>query len=144
MPKFLETILNQCLDILESDSGSILLLDKSKRDIVVRVARGSNSQSILGQRVRLGEGISGLVALQKEPLLVEDVRIDEQINELCRTNNYKTHSFLSVPIIYQGNLLGVLNVTEKNDGVPFSVKELSYICSVTSCAAQSIEYMRAI
>ena len=141
MQKFLETILNQCLNILESDAGSILLLDKSKRDIVVRVARGNNSQSILGQRVRLGEGISGLVALRKEPLLIEDVRTDEKIRSYCRINNYQTHSFLSVPLIREGRLLGVLNVTEKNDGKPFSIKELTYVSSITSCAAMSIEHM---
>ncbi|MFH2137600.1 MAG: ATP-binding protein [Candidatus Omnitrophota bacterium] len=139
MQKFLETILNQCLDILESDSGSVLLLDKTKRDIVVRVARGQHKKSILGERLRLGEGISGMVALRKKPLLVEDVRKEESLRSLCHEGNYQTHSFLSVPLMREGRLLGVLNITEKSDGKPFSIKELSFVSAMACCAAQTIE-----
>ncbi|MBU1043067.1 MAG: GAF domain-containing sensor histidine kinase [Candidatus Omnitrophica bacterium] len=139
MQNFLESILNQCLDILESNSGSILLLDKNNRDIVVRVARGEKSASILGERVKLGQGISGMVAQNKQAMLVEDVRTNTVVKELCRTKNYRTHSFLSVPLMYDGCLLGVLNVTEKASGQPFSLKELSYVSAIACCAAGTID-----
>ncbi|MCP4650096.1 MAG: GAF domain-containing sensor histidine kinase [PVC group bacterium] len=143
MQKFLETILNQCLNILDSEVGSILLLDKNKQDIVVRVARGKNRQSILGERMRLGQGISGQVALSKQPLLVADVRQEESISTQCRQENYQTHSFLSVPLMREDRLLGVLNVTEKNDGTPFSIKELSFVSAIAASAAQTIESLFA-
>ncbi len=139
MEKYLETVLNQCLDILESDSGSILLLDNCGQEIIVRVARGKNKDSILGTKVKFGEGISGLVAAEKKPLLVEDARKDSKVKERCRTGNYKTHSFLSVPIIYNGKLLGVLNVTEKNNSTPFTIKELSFVSAIAGCAGQVVD-----
>ncbi|MFH1459046.1 MAG: ATP-binding protein [Candidatus Omnitrophota bacterium] len=141
MQEFLEIILNQCLNILESDSGSILLLDKNNQDIVVRVARGKHKTSILGKKNRLGEGISGMVAQQKKPLLIEDLRKDEAIKNMCREQNYRTHSFLSVPLVFSGRLLGVLNITEKTKGEPFSIKELSYVSAIASCAAGTIDRM---
>jgi signal transduction histidine kinase len=139
MQQFLESILNQCLDILESNSGSILLLDKNNQDMVVRVARGENSASILGERLKLGQGIAGLVAQNKQALLVEDVRTNTVVKELCRADNYHTHSFLSVPLLYSGRLLGVLNVTEKANHMPFSLKELSFVSAIACCAAGTID-----
>ncbi|MDD5746473.1 MAG: GAF domain-containing sensor histidine kinase [Candidatus Omnitrophica bacterium] len=141
MEKFLELMLNQCLDILESDSGSVLLLDKNNRDIVVRVARGRHKTSILGERLRVGEGISGWVAQQRRPLLVEDVSKEERIKERCRIGNYRTNSFLSVPLMSAGRLLGVVNITEKTDGNPFSIKELSFISALSAAASQTIDKM---
>lgn len=139
--EFLQSILNRCLDILESDVGSILLLDKTKGDIVVRVARGKHKQSILGERIRLGEGIAGLVAFKKEPLLVEDVRKEQSIIKRCRMGNYRTNSFLSVPIMNAGKLIGVMNITEKANGKPFTIKELSFVSAISGCAAESIEQL---
>ncbi|MFH1062123.1 MAG: GAF domain-containing sensor histidine kinase [Candidatus Omnitrophota bacterium] len=139
MQQFLESILNQCLDILESNSGSILLLDKNNRDIVVRVARGDKSASILGERLKLGQGIAGMVAQNKQALLVEDARTNTLVREICRTDNYRTHSFLSVPLLCSGRLLGVLNVTEKANHLPFSIKELSFVSAIACCAAGTLD-----
>ncbi|MFH1421827.1 MAG: hypothetical protein ABIH42_03820, partial [Planctomycetota bacterium] len=92
MQEYLESILNQCLDILESNSGSILLVSKNSREIIVRVARNRREYSILGKRMRFGEGISGLVAEQKRPLLVEDVSKEKFIKNRCRQMDYRTNS----------------------------------------------------
>jgi len=138
MDTFLEDILNHCLDILESDSGSILLLDKNSRDIVVRVARGRHKTSILGERMRLGEGISGLVAQQRRPLFVADIRKEERIRRRCRLGKYRTHSFLSVPLMDTGKLLGVINITEKAAGKSFTIKELSFVSAIAASTAKAI------
>ncbi len=142
MQEYLESILNQCLDILDSDNGSILLVSKSSREIVVRVARGRNGHSILGKRLRFGEGISGLVAEQKRPILVEDVNKESLVKDRCRQNDYRTNSFLSVPLMYSGKLLGVINITEKNSGNPFTLKELSFISAIATSAAKTVEKIR--
>ena len=139
MQEFLETILKQCLDILDSQSGSILLTDKNNKDIVVKVARGWKCGDRIGQRMKMGQGISGMVAQSRKPLLVEDLRNDHSVKTFCRVDNYKTHSFLSVPITARGRLVGVLNITEKNDNKSFTSKELSYVSAIASCAALAID-----
>jgi len=70
-------------------------------------------ESILGERIKLGQGISGMVAKSKQVLLVEDVRTNTLVKTLCRTENYRTHSFLSVPLMYEGRLLGVFKCNRK-------------------------------
>ena len=139
MQEYLESILKQCLDILESNSGSILLVSKNSREIIVRVASGRNEQSILGKRLRFGEGISGLVAEQKRPLLVEDVNRENFVKDRCRQNDYRTNSFLSVPLICLDKLLGVINITEKQSERPFTLKELSFVSAIAMSAAKTIE-----
>ncbi len=142
MQEYLEFILNQCLDVLESNNGSIMLVSKSSREIVVCAARGANEQAILGERLKFSEGISGIVAEHKKPMLVEDVNKEEFLKDRCRQGNYRTNSFLSVPLIYSGRLLGVINITEKSNGKPFSLKELSFVSAIAMSAAKSIERIR--
>ncbi|MCG2710789.1 MAG: GAF domain-containing sensor histidine kinase [Candidatus Omnitrophica bacterium] len=139
MQEYLESILNQCLDILESNSGSILLVSNNSREIIVRAARGRKEYSILGKRLRFGEGISGFVAEQRRPLLVEDVSKENFVKDRCRQKDYRTNSFLSVPLIYSGKLLGVINITEKNNEKPFTLKELSFVSAIAMSAAKTIE-----
>jgi len=139
MQEYLETVLNQCLDILESDNGSIMITDKNTKEFVVRVARGQHSTPILGQRLGLGEGISGLVAKRRKPLLIEDISKDGEIKERSRGQNYRTNSFVSVPMISSVKLIGVINITEKTSGRPFTIKELSFVSAIASAAAKTIE-----
>jgi len=139
MQEYLESVLNQCLDLIESDSGSIMLVSKNSREIIVRVARGRNQENILGKRLRFGEGISGMVAEQKQPLLVEDATKDASVKGLCRANNYRTNSFLSVPLVCTGKLIGVINITEKNSGEPFTLKEMSFVSAIAISAAKTVE-----
>ena len=141
MEKFLEQILNQCLTILESDSGSVLIMDRDRREIVVRVARGKTAHSILGTRVKLGDGISGMVAEQQTPLLVRDVRDATALQSRCQVARYRTHSFVSVPLLHEGRLWGVMNITEKAGGEPFSLKELALVCAVAGCAGATLATM---
>jgi len=129
---FLKATLTNCMDLLESKAGSIFLFDRDKQVLILKVARNSGNRRLEGIRQRLGEGISGMVAAEREPLLVKDIRKDPRFQTLKRFNHYRTNSFLSAPIMSDDKLAGVININDKASGKSFTLKDLrcvSLICN---------------
>jgi signal transduction histidine kinase len=129
---FLKATLISCMNLLESTAGSIFLFDNNKQELILKVACSSGNRRLDGIRQRLGEGISGMVAAEREPLLVKDIRKDSRFQNRQRFNHYRTNSFLSVPIMSDDKLVGVININDKASGKSFTLKDLrsvSLICN---------------
>ncbi len=74
-------------------------------------------------RIKPGEGITGRVFLEAKPLVVSDVG---KGGEFEPKEKYSTKAFVSTPL-YAGNVvIGVINLTEKQDGA-YTEKELKVI-----------------
>jgi GAF domain-containing protein len=72
--------------------------------------------------VEVGVGISGWVALKGEPLLVKNVEEDVRFK---RRNNkrYSNKSFISVPVVDSGSVIGVINANDKNNNESLGKKD---------------------
>lgn len=135
---FLRVTLTNCMNLLESRAGSIFLFDDNKQELILKVARNPGNRRLEGIRQRLGEGISGLVASQREPLLVKDIRKDSRFQTLKRFTHYRTNSFLSVPIMSDDKLVGVLNINDKASGRSFTLKDLQSVSLISNYIAMAI------
>ena len=90
---------------LGGDRVVILLLNKETKSLELRSAVGY-SDDALKIKVPVGSGITGWVAENKELLRVNDVTKDDRYITL----GSNVRSELAIPLIYRGELLGVLNV----------------------------------
>ncbi|MEA3561037.1 MAG: ATP-binding protein [Candidatus Omnitrophota bacterium] len=135
---FLGLTLTNCMNLLESRSGSIFLFDEKKQELILKTARNSRKKSLLGIRQKLGENVSGLVASERKPFLVKDSRTDPRLQNRQRFNHYPTNSFLSLPLISYGKLIGVININEKSSGEVFSLKDLKLLSFISDYIAIAI------
>ena len=92
--------------VVDYQMFSILLLDPSGSKLVHRFSIRFNEAIQIKQDVPMGKGLVGYSAQHKEPVLVPDVCKDERYIEL----NPETRSELVVPLIYQGRVIGVLDI----------------------------------
>ncbi len=65
-----------------------------------------------GSRITIGQGVAGRVASTRMPLLVVDAS-DAQAQPLLRDEYLTTGSFISFPLLSRGELLGVVNLTNR-------------------------------
>ncbi|MEK6611667.1 MAG: GAF domain-containing protein [Gemmatimonadota bacterium] len=65
-----------------------------------------------GSRITIGQGVAGRVAATRKPLLVVDAA-DSQAQPLLRDEYLTTGSFISFPLLSRGELLGVVNLTNR-------------------------------
>jgi len=74
-------------------------------------------------KLPLGEGVAGWVAHHRKPVLM---RKNGDVSPVRPTgvDHYNSDSFVSVPIIHQNRLLGVLNLSNKRDGKAFDETDL--------------------
>lgn len=132
---FLKLALDNCMNLLKSKTGSIFLFDSKKQELILKLYCDSTAKKFGGIKERLGEGVSGMVAFQREPLLVKDVRRDPRFRDRKRFGHYRTYSFLSSPLIAADKLIGVININEKISGKPFTSNDLQLLSLISDYIA---------
>jgi PAS domain S-box-containing protein len=105
----LQALANLATYILEADKTSVLVWDESHERLIPGATRGFRPESVAGMSHALGEGITGTVALTRQPIAVQDVASDPRvIHEI--TDPEGICSLLHVPIQVDGEVFGVFGV----------------------------------
>lgn len=125
--ELLEVSLEYILEIFKAKRGSIFILNSRKNELDLKTAIGMQTAEQKNLVKRLGEGIVGKVAELKKPIVVEDIREDQRFQNLKSQNNYRTHSFICAPLLIKDNLIGVINVADKETGHRFNKGELQLL-----------------
>ena len=127
MEQVLEELLDETLSQLQAENASVMLLEPDGETLTIKSARGLPEDVVAQTRVKLGERISGKVAAEKKPIVYY------QFDEADESG-----SALSVPLLKDDQVLGVLNVRQKKNGGDFSAEELSLASRFANVAALSI------
>jgi hypothetical protein len=99
-------------DDMQAQRCSILLRAPEPEMLYLAAARGLPPDVEHGMPVRFGEGVAGKVAQKRQPLLVRDVA-DATSHPLLKDQYFTTGSFISFPLVYHEELLGVVNLTNR-------------------------------
>lgn len=105
-------LLSMVGDDMQAQRCSMMLRAPEPDTLYLAAARGLMPTVQPGQRTKFGKGVAGIVATTREPLLVQDVT-DGAMHPLLRDEYLTTGSFISFPLIYQNDLLGVVNLTNR-------------------------------
>jgi glycogen phosphorylase len=93
-----------------TDVCSVYLLEPDRANLVLAATVGLRAESVGRVRMRLSEGLAGLVAEQMRPQVVADVASHPRFKYFREAGEDPYHSFLGVPIVDRGLLQGVLVV----------------------------------
>jgi GAF domain-containing protein len=131
-------------DAFQGSRCSLLLcdLDPSGRDCL-RMAASLGLPSTVDPdqvRVRLGEGISGWVAINGAELVVRDSEDAERL-PLVNDEAYTGPAFASFPLVCHGRFAGVLNLTNFQEGT-FDDAELEALRVVALTVALIVDHAR--
>lgn len=99
-------------DDMQAQRCSLMLRAPEPDHLYLAAARGVAPHVTEGMRIRIGEGVAGRVAAARQPLLVQDVREASQ-HPLLRDQYFTTGSFISFPLVHHGQLVGVVNLTNR-------------------------------
>jgi len=140
LEQLLASLLLRTREILEVDTCAVLLLDPAARELVARAAVGIEEEVERGVRIPVGRGFAGRVAAERKPVILEDVEHADVLNPILREKGIK--SLLGVPLIAQGEVIGVLHVgvLERRAFTPEDVELLQL---AADRAALAIEHARA-
>ena len=116
---------------------SLMLLDSQKETLLIAAQRGIDPGVAGKVKVRLGQGIAGWVAHNRKPLFV---RVRDEVDPPRHTDQdaYNSDSFICVPLTYNNETCGVLNLSNKRDGEVFDDFDLDRAMLAGSILAMSM------
>jgi len=120
--KDVHTLLSQILEsaarLSDAEASSLLLMDKTKKELYFEVALGEKGGEVKKYTVKLGEGIVGWVALHNKSLIVNDAAKDKRhLSSIGKEINYTCKTILAVPMRVKDQCIGVLELINKKDRI---------------------------
>lgn len=124
--ELIRNIIVSAKDMLEAEACSLYLVDESKENLYFEVALGEKEHLLKKIKVKIGEGVSGLVAQTGEILNIPDISKDERFNKNRKVANaigFKEKAMLTVPILLHNEILGVIQFINKKNGSVFTKRD---------------------
>jgi diguanylate cyclase (GGDEF)-like protein len=112
-------IMEMSAELVQASNGSLMMKDKSGKNLRITAALGMSQILAKSFTTKIGEGIAGKVAASGIPLLVKDIEHDLNLGRRNRVR-FGTKSCISLPLRLKGNVIGVLNLADKKNNVPFT------------------------
>ena len=136
----LESVLKELSARLGMERGMISILDSESGVAWLEVARGLDLEG-LDIRYKPGEGITGKVAQTGRPMAVANLGHENLFLDRTgarRNLNRSELSFLCVPIVRHGRVVGVLSADKVARQVEDLDRELAVLSAVSELIAQSV------
>jgi diguanylate cyclase (GGDEF)-like protein len=144
LKKLLQFILSQAIEITSAEKGSIMLYDPETDSLIIRVLAGLadtqyqekvNNNEIKCRSFKPGEGIAGRVYLTARPMIVNNIQED---NVFIESETSFVNSIACIPMVVYSDVIGVINVTNKQDQKEFSDEDLQMLKAVADQAAVAV------
>lgn len=137
--KLLQATIGLIASVLEAEKVSMMLIDEGKKELRVVVSNRLDLDLSKLPVKKIGEGISGTVAEKGEAVLIKDIKDAQGVKESGFAGQYKTGSFLCVPVKVQGKTIGVITVNDKQTGESFTESDLTIMITFSYQVALALE-----
>ncbi len=105
-----ETVLRAALELVGGDRGSIMLMEEGEELLVIVASQGLSDDVVTQTRRKLGEGVVGWVALNREPVLLSTKAHEDERFVGVMQMDAEIHFSMSVPLLLRNRVMGVLNL----------------------------------
>lgn len=137
----LDTILRRVAElvrrVIDYEIFAILLLNEKTQDLRIRFSIGHPAEVVEKTRIPVGQGVTGLAAQRREPVLVNDVEQTPHYIEALP----QVRSELAVPLIIKNRIIGVIDI-EAPQRDYFTEQHLRLLSLIASRIAIGIENAR--
>jgi signal transduction histidine kinase/putative methionine-R-sulfoxide reductase with GAF domain len=141
----LRNILENAVSILNCEAGTLFLMDEQTGDLIFRVTAGPVATNLLGQRLPAGAGIVGRAVQTREPVIENDgQRSASRFEGADKQTGFTSRSLLAVPMQIKDRVLGVIEVINRRDGLPFVFDDQNLLTAFAGQAAVAIENARLL
>jgi len=131
-------IIELACKFVDADKGSIMLSNIETNELEVKAVIRLDKETVIGEKRKMGDGLSGMVYTNRKPLLVENIEKTIEFKYHPRPQ-YFTNSFIIIPLETENKALGVLNVADKKSGESFTEDDLALLIALSSSASIAIE-----
>ena len=145
LKNLLPELLDLVRDVTGAEASSLLLYDPERHVLKFAAVKdevlGEKANEILQKAVelKLGEGIAGWVAENRQSINIKDAQNDPRLNKQAdKKTGFITRNLLCIPLLYDKEILGVINVLNCKDKPFFDTEDQEILESFADLAAVAI------
>lgn len=136
-------ILESAAEILDSEAGTLFLVDEETKELIFEVVIGPVAEDLVGTKLPAGTGHVGKVAASGKASIVTNVHLTEDwAKEQDAETGFQTRDLLIAPMEVKEEIIGVIELINKRDGTVFNQGDQELLTSFASQAAIAIENAR--
>ncbi len=142
LEEMLKAVAGVAVQVTGTDSAQVYLFNDAHDTLVLRAVTDGSGEVVGKLRLKVGEGLTGWVAQHKEAVaLGHDAHQDSRFKFVPELSEDKYKSMLSVPLIYRGEVLGVINVRTVSDH-QYTKRQERLLQSIASQISGAVENSR--
>lgn len=143
LPEALAIVVSGVNKAMNTEACSVFLVDEEHGENVLVATEGLNKELIGHVRVKLGEGLIGLVGERAEPINLDNAAEHPKYLHYPGLGEEKLKAFLGVPVIHQRQVLGVL-VVNQHEARCFDEAEEAFLITLSAQLSGTIAHALAI
>lgn len=138
----LKHIVEVVVEVTKADSCLLYLVSANRDELVLRASKNPHPKLIGRTSLGLGEGITGWVAQEKVRVVIpRNASDDPRFRFFHNLPEDRYQSFVSLPIVTKGNVVGVINVQHKRTK-RYQDAELALLSTIANQVGGAIENAR--
>jgi len=134
----LKLVVTLTANVMNAKICSLWLLDDKDQALKIRATQAMSEEYLKERKLKVGEGIVGLVAKEKKAIVILDVLKDPRYKEKTLAKKEGLVSMLSVPMMVKNKVIGVINCYTTR-AYEFSDSDIDLLSTVANEAAVAIE-----
>lgn len=139
----LQNILENAVGILNCEAGSLFLMDENTDELIFKVTVGPVASNLIGQRLAPGTGIVGRAVETRGPVIEnEDQNSVNRFKGIDQQTGFVSRSLMAIPLQVKDRVIGVVEVINRRDGLPFLDDDQTLLTAFAGQAAVAIENAR--
>jgi len=120
----LDGIMLEVKDFFKPQNWSLMRVDKNSDKLFFCITEGIDLDVVKKIKIQMGEGIAGTVAQTGRSIYVPDTTKDSRFSDrVDRISGFTTKSIIAVPMIFRGEVHGVIEIINREDGGSFTPDE---------------------
>jgi signal transduction histidine kinase len=139
LDSFLQSVISEASELTSSELASILEYDPAADELRFQTVQWFDRDALRPVGVPLDGSAAGWVFRKRQPLIIQDVRVDKRHFKVAdRVTKHDTKSLAAVPLMVRGEVLGVLEALNKKDNAHYTEEDLSILETLGALAAQAM------
>ena len=143
--QILQKLVKTFMEDIFIDTSSVMLLNPAQNEYQVYLADGERKNEVEGVVFRKDQPLLEIIEKEKKELTKYDVLEDPKykpISEDCAKNFETLHASLIIPLVFQKEVTGLLNLGEKKSGKFYNREDINLFRTLANQGAVAIENAR--
>ena len=143
METLLKAVLERISLLIPASNWSLLLRDQKTDELYFAVTVGLDLESLKGIRLKVGEGIAGVVAQSGKPMFIANAKHDSRFSpKVDEVTGFATQSIIALPLHVRGEVVGVFEVINVENEEFFREKYLPLLHILADYVAIAVDNVR--